>query len=56
MNQIILENPINYGFEVYIEGALVTRLIYESGIWLQTTEGEYNYVLVTLTGALVYEY
>lgn len=51
-----LENPINYGFEVYIEGELVTGLMREPEATFLITEGEYSNTQVTTTGELIYEY
>lgn len=51
-----VQNPINYGFEVYVEGALATRLQKEHGnIYLVFSEGEYTYIIVTQTGELICE-
>lgn len=52
-----VQNPINYGFEVYVEGALATRLQKEyETIHLVFSEGEYSYIIVSRTGELIYEF
>lgn len=51
-----VQNPINYGFEVYVEGALVTVIQKEYGSYvLYTWDGEYNYATVRDTGELYWE-
>lgn len=56
-NTHVVQNPINYGFEVYVEGALVTSILNESGtIFINFSEEEYSFTRVSGAGELVYEY
>lgn len=51
-----LDNPINYGFEVYVEGSIVTELILDFGNYFLRTNGEYGFTLITASGGLSCEY
>lgn len=51
-----LNNPINYGFEVYIEDSLVTKLTHEYGSLYMYTNGVYATVYIMPSGDLNYEY
>lgn len=51
-----LDNPINYGFEVYIEDSLVTKLSLEYNTIFLHTNGEYAYTRIDASGYLVSEY
>lgn len=53
---IELDNPINYGFEVYVEGSIVTKLSYEYGNHFLYTNGEYKSTLINTSGYLSCEY
>lgn len=52
---IELDNPINYGFEVYVEGSIVTKLSRELGAYFLYTNGEYALTGIDTSGALNYE-
>ena len=50
-----LDNPINYGFEVYIEGTIVSRIFREYGTYSLITDGEYYSTVILSDGSLTYE-
>lgn len=50
-----LDNPINYGFEVYIEGTIVSRISSEYGACSLITDGEYYSTVILSDGSLTYE-
>ena len=50
-----LDNPINYGFEVYIEGTIVSRIDRDWGNYNLITDGEYNNTIIISDGSLIYE-
>ena len=50
-----LDNPINYGFEVYIEGTIVSRITEEYGNYSLNTDGEYYSTRIFSDGSLLYE-
>ena len=50
-----LKNPINYGFEVYIEGSIVTAIRKEDSMYIMDTEGSYPFVRIVYDGTLIYE-
>ena len=50
-----LDNPINYGFEVYIEGTIVSRISREYGTYGLITDGEYYVTIIVSDGSLIYE-
>lgn len=51
---IELDNPINYGFEVYVEGSIVTKLSFNNGNYLLITNGEYAFTIISPSGELSY--
>lgn len=50
-----LDNPINYGFEVYIEGTIVSRIERGLGNCYLCTDGEYDFTIIVPDGSLIYE-
>lgn len=55
-NSTLLTNPIDYGFEVYIEGELCTGIYidYAGGLFL-ITDGAYAYTQIFNNGTIQYE-
>lgn len=54
-NYKYLDNPINHGFEVYIEGELVTRLSWFDGLFYLHADGEYYNNIISSGGSLTFE-
>ena len=52
----ILTNPIDYGFEVYIEGELCTGLYTDSGSIYLITDGKYEFTQILNDGTIQWEY
>lgn len=50
-----LDNPINYGFEVYIEGTIVSGISREYSTYTLITDGEYYVTIIPSDGSLIYE-
>lgn len=51
----LLTNPIDYGFEVYIEGELCTGIYKEVGAIFLITDGAYAYTQIVKDGTIQYE-